>query len=209
MCQQRVGWPATGRRIGSAALVADGLHARTDGPTSPAVLLGAAGSALGRRLADPVAGLLITPAIAPVPGGTVREVGRRPMDAVDPAPADAAAREPVAVNGVGAVRMRRSGHALRAEAEAVVDRTTLTAAAAGRQVVVAAERAHGPRRPPTAGSHRPPRPRSGGGRRSEPLREPGIRPRIGPDQRPAGLTKRQKPPQGARKGSLATSWGGQ
>lgn len=36
-----------GRRIGSAALVADGLHARTDGFTSLAVLFGAAGVALG------------------------------------------------------------------------------------------------------------------------------------------------------------------
>ena len=45
-----------GREIGSAALVADGLHARTDGFTSLAVLLGAAGAALGWRLADPVIG---------------------------------------------------------------------------------------------------------------------------------------------------------
>lgn len=36
-----------GRRIGSAALVADGLHARTDGFTSLAVLIGAGGVALG------------------------------------------------------------------------------------------------------------------------------------------------------------------
>src|SRR5690348_851185 len=36
-----------GRRIGSAALVADGLHARTDGFTSLAVLVGAGGVALG------------------------------------------------------------------------------------------------------------------------------------------------------------------
>ncbi len=36
-----------GRRIGSAALVADGLHARTDGFASLAVLLGAGGIALG------------------------------------------------------------------------------------------------------------------------------------------------------------------
>ncbi len=53
----------TGRRIGSAALVADGLHARTDGFTSLAVLLGAGGAALGVRWADPVVGLLITVAI--------------------------------------------------------------------------------------------------------------------------------------------------
>ena len=38
-----------GRRIGSAALVADGLHARTDGFTSLAVLLGAGGVAVGWR----------------------------------------------------------------------------------------------------------------------------------------------------------------
>ncbi|MGH3606097.1 MAG: cation diffusion facilitator family transporter, partial [Pseudonocardiaceae bacterium] len=49
-----------GRRIGSAALVADGLHARTDGFTSLAVLLGAGGVAIGWRWADPVVGLAIT-----------------------------------------------------------------------------------------------------------------------------------------------------
>src|SRR5215510_4871527 len=49
-----------GRRIGSAALVADGLHARTDGFTSLAVLLGAGGVALGWYWADPVVGLAIT-----------------------------------------------------------------------------------------------------------------------------------------------------
>ncbi|MFJ8442913.1 cation diffusion facilitator family transporter [Kitasatospora griseola] len=133
---------ATGRRIGSAALVADGLHARTDGLTSLAVLLGAASSALGWRLADPVVGLLITLAIALVLGGTVREVGRRLMDAVDPALVDAAERELAAVDGVrgvGAVRMRWIGHALRAEAEVVVDRTLTVVA--GHQVAVAAERA--------------------------------------------------------------------
>jgi Co/Zn/Cd efflux system component len=48
----------TGRRIGSAALVADGLHARTDGFTSLAVLLGAGGVALGWDWADPAVGLV-------------------------------------------------------------------------------------------------------------------------------------------------------
>ena len=55
-----------GRRIGSAALVADGLHARTDGFTSLAVLLGAGGVAVGWDWADPVVGLLITVAILAV-----------------------------------------------------------------------------------------------------------------------------------------------
>ena len=45
-----------GRAIGSAALVADGLHARTDGFTSLAVLFGAGGVALGFPLADPIIG---------------------------------------------------------------------------------------------------------------------------------------------------------
>ena len=49
-----------GRRIGSAALVADGYHARTDGLTSLAVVVGAIGVAAGYPLADPLMGLLIT-----------------------------------------------------------------------------------------------------------------------------------------------------
>ncbi|MFJ1755253.1 cation diffusion facilitator family transporter [Kitasatospora sp. NPDC088134] len=133
---------ATGRRIGSAALVADGLHARTDGLTSLAVLLGAGGSALGWRYADPVVGLLITAAILLVLRGSVREVGRRLMDAVDPALVAAAERELAAVDGVrgvGAVRMRWIGHALRAEAEVVVDRTLTVVA--GHRIAVAAEQA--------------------------------------------------------------------
>lgn len=74
-----------GREIGSAALVADGLHARTDGFTSLAVLVGAGGSALGWQLADPLVGLAITAAIALVLRDAAREVFRRVMDAVDPA----------------------------------------------------------------------------------------------------------------------------
>ncbi|HZB48393.1 MAG TPA: cation diffusion facilitator family transporter, partial [Mycobacteriales bacterium] len=58
-----------GRHIGSAALVADGLHARTDGFTSLGVLLSAGGLALGWRWADPVVGLGITVAILVVLAG--------------------------------------------------------------------------------------------------------------------------------------------
>src|SRR6516225_10875537 len=75
----------TGRRIGSAALVADGLHARADGFTSLAVLAGAGGVAVGWDWADPVVGLGITVAIAAVLWQAGREVYRRLMDAVDPA----------------------------------------------------------------------------------------------------------------------------
>ena len=76
----------TGRRIGSAALVADGLHARTDGFTSLAVVLCAAGAWLGFPIADPIIGLLITVAILFVLNDAAHEVYRRLMDAVDPAP---------------------------------------------------------------------------------------------------------------------------
>jgi cation diffusion facilitator family transporter len=114
----------TGRRIGSAALVADGLHARTDGFTSLAVLIGAGGAALGWRAADPVVGLLITAAILMVLGGAAREVCRRLMDSVDPALVDRAESALRGVDGVhhiGQVRMRWIGHVLRAETDIVVD----------------------------------------------------------------------------------------
>ncbi|PWI19954.1 cation diffusion facilitator family transporter [Streptomyces sp. Act143] len=113
-----------GRDIGSAALVADGLHARTDGFTSLAVLLGAGGSALGLQLADPIVGLAITAAIALVLRDAAREVFRRVLDAVDPALVDRAERalsEVEGVRGVGELRLRWIGHRLRAEVAVVVD----------------------------------------------------------------------------------------
>ncbi|MEU9589089.1 cation diffusion facilitator family transporter [Streptomyces sp. NPDC048219] len=113
-----------GRAIGSAALVADGLHARTDGFTSLAVLLGAGGAALGWRLADPVVGLAITAAIVLVLRDAAREVFRRLMDAVDPALVDRAERaltEVPGVRAVGELRLRWIGHRLRAEVAVVVD----------------------------------------------------------------------------------------
>ncbi|SEP88340.1 cation diffusion facilitator family transporter [Streptomyces sp. yr375] len=113
-----------GRSIGSAALVADGLHARTDGFTSLAVLLGAGGSALGWQLADPVVGLAITAAIVLVLRDAAREVFRRVLDAVDPAlvdRAERALREVEGVRGVGELRLRWIGHRLRAEVAVVVD----------------------------------------------------------------------------------------
>ncbi|MGW9494614.1 cation diffusion facilitator family transporter [Streptomyces prasinus] len=132
----------TGRKIGSAALVADGLHARADGFTSLAVLLGAGGAALGRPMADPVIGLLITAAILLVLKDAAREVCRRLMDSVDPALVEAAERALRGVEGVldaGQVRMRWIGHTLRAEADIVVDaRLTVVRA---HELAVAAEHA--------------------------------------------------------------------
>ncbi|MEU0572260.1 cation diffusion facilitator family transporter [Nonomuraea sp. NPDC005983] len=112
-----------GRQIGSAALVADGLHARTDGFTSLAVLLGAGGAALGFPLADPIVGLLITVAILFVLRDAAREIYHRLMDAVDPALVDQAEAVLRAVSGVervGSVRLRWIGHALHAEVDILV-----------------------------------------------------------------------------------------
>ncbi|RVU27781.1 cation diffusion facilitator family transporter [Streptomyces antnestii] len=131
-----------GRDIGSAALVADGLHARTDGFTSLAVLIGAGGAALGWRLADPIVGLAITAAIALVLRDACREVFRRVMDAVDPAVVDAAEhalRHVPGVLTVGELRMRWIGHRLRAEVAIVVDGALSVRAA--HEVAVAAEHA--------------------------------------------------------------------
>ncbi|MFF5214083.1 cation diffusion facilitator family transporter [Micromonospora sp. NPDC000442] len=113
-----------GRRIGSAALVADGLHARTDGYTSLAVLAAAGGAAVGWHWADPVVGLAIAVAITFVLRDAALEVYRRLMDAVDPALVDQAETVLRAVDGVQdvtSVRLRWIGHRLHAEADLVVD----------------------------------------------------------------------------------------
>ncbi len=119
-----------GRQIGSAALVADGLHARTDGFTSLAVLLGAGGVALGFPLADPIIGLVITVAILAVLRTAVRDVFLRLMDGVDPALIDTAeaalAAEP-GVREVRSVKMRWIGHRLHADAELDIEPSTTLA----------------------------------------------------------------------------------
>jgi len=129
-----------GRKIGSAALVADGLHARTDGFTSLAVLLGVAGVAIGWDWADPVVGLVITVAILAVLRQAAREIYRRLMDAVDPALVDQVEQTLRATPGVldvGQVRLRWIGHHLRAECEVIVDAGA--SAVQAHQVAVAAE----------------------------------------------------------------------
>ena len=113
-----------GRRIGSAALVADGLHARTDGLTSLAVVLGAALVAAGWKQADPVIGLLITVAILFVLKDAARDIYRRLMDSVDPELVSLATEVLSEVDGVEhvtRVRLRWVGHELLAEADIVAD----------------------------------------------------------------------------------------
>lgn len=113
-----------GRRIGSAALRADGMHARADGLTSLAVVAGAGGAALGFPIADPVVGLLIAAAIGMVLVVAARDVFGRLLDRVDPELVDTAVRvlggRP-GVRSVRRVRMRWVGHRLEADAELDVD----------------------------------------------------------------------------------------
>jgi len=113
-----------GREIGSAALVADGMHAHTDALTSLAVLFGAIGVGLGFRLADPIVGLMISVAIILVLRDAAREVYRRLMDAVDPELVERVKAELRGTPGVldlGDVRVRWIGHTLRAECEVIVE----------------------------------------------------------------------------------------
>ncbi len=113
-----------GRSIGSAALVADGLHARTDGFTSLAVVIGAFGVLAGIPLADPIIGLIITVAIGFVLRGAVTDIYRRLMDAVEPQlvdNAEASLRSVPGVTDVDDLRLRWLGHRIRAETGIVVD----------------------------------------------------------------------------------------
>lgn len=113
-----------GRQIGSAALVADGLHARTDGMTSLAVVVGAAGVAAGWPAADPIVGLLITVAILAVLRTAMRDIFRRLMDAVEPDLISAAESSLQRIPGVVAVRrvrMRWIGHEIHADADLDID----------------------------------------------------------------------------------------
>ena len=113
-----------GREIGSAALVADGLHARTDGLTSLGVLLGAVGVWLGFPLADPLMGIIIGTAILVVAWGAAREMLLRIMDVADPAMIDKIERLAQTVEGVQEVHdvsLRWIGHRQRSELHITVD----------------------------------------------------------------------------------------
>lgn len=122
-----------GQKIGSAALVADGVHARIDGFTSLAVVLGAAGVWAGFPLADPIVGILIAGAILVLLWGTVRSIGQRLMDGIDPRllhTAEHALLDTPGVLAVPSVQLRWVGHRLRGEAGILVADTSLSGAEA-------------------------------------------------------------------------------
>jgi len=113
-----------GRQMNSAALIADGFHARTDGITSLAVVLGAAGVWLGYPLADPIIGLLITVAIFGIVWQSSRAVLTRMLDGVDPAVVDELQHAAGHVRGIEKVldtKARWLGHELHADMTIAVD----------------------------------------------------------------------------------------
>lgn len=112
-----------GRQINSAALVADGYHARADGLTSLGVLFGAVAVWLGYPLADPIVGLLITIAILGIVWKSGKAVLTRLLDGVDPEVIDEirhAVNHTQGVRDVTDVRVRWSGHRLYAEVNLAV-----------------------------------------------------------------------------------------
>jgi len=114
-----------GRRIGSAALIAEGQHARADGLTSIAVVVGVVGVWLGFPRADAVIGFLIGIAILWILVNSMRTVGKRLMDGVDRGVIEmlsAAAAVVEGVEGVDQVRARWSGHRIEGDASIWVSR---------------------------------------------------------------------------------------
>jgi cation diffusion facilitator family transporter len=113
-----------GRQINSAALIADGYHARTDGLTSLAVVLGAAGVWLGYPLADPIVGLLITVAIFGIVWQSARSVLTRMLDGVEPGLVGEIRHAAEHVKGVGKVvdaKARWVGHKLHTDVTIAVN----------------------------------------------------------------------------------------
>ncbi len=113
-----------GKEIGSAALIADGYHARVDGLTSLAVLIGAAGVWLGYPIIDPLIGMLITITILKIVLDTSKPVFTRLLDGVEPEVIDTVKNIAESVDGVCKVtdlRVRWIGHRIHAEINASVD----------------------------------------------------------------------------------------
>jgi len=113
-----------GKKLGSAALIADGYHARIDGLTSLAVLFGTSGVWLGFPLADPIVGLIITVMIFRIVCDSTKIVFLRVLDGVDPEVTDEirhAVRHVKEVQDISEIRVRWLGHRLHAELNVAVD----------------------------------------------------------------------------------------
>jgi cation diffusion facilitator family transporter len=115
-----------GKEMGSAALIADGYHARTDGIASLAVLLSAIGVYLGYPLADPIIGILMTILILRIVWESAAAVFTRILDGVDPDVPDKIkeqAKQTKGVEDVSEVRVRWLGHRMHAELNLAVNQS--------------------------------------------------------------------------------------
>lgn len=123
---------SVGRRINSAALIADGYHARTDGLTSLAVVIGAIGVWYGFPLADPIIGLLITIAILGIVWQSAHAVLVRALDGIDPGILNEISHAASHVDGLGTIKDARArwiGHRLHVDITVAIDPATPIATA--------------------------------------------------------------------------------
>ncbi|MGH2532640.1 MAG: cation diffusion facilitator family transporter [Thermomicrobiales bacterium] len=114
----------TGKQIGSAALIADGQHARIDGFTSLAVLAAVIGGVVGVPILDPIIGLLITAAIVWILKDAAISIFQRLLDGIEPeilAQVEHAPMHVPGVRGVHEVRARWLGHRVHADLHVTVD----------------------------------------------------------------------------------------
>jgi cation diffusion facilitator family transporter len=107
-----------GKEIGSAALIADGYHARVDGWTSLAVFVGTIGAWFGYPIIDSIVGFVIALAILRIGWESGVAIFTRLLDGVEPTVLKEirhAVRHTPEVHEVTQVRVRWVGHRLHAE----------------------------------------------------------------------------------------------
>jgi cation diffusion facilitator family transporter len=113
-----------GKKMGSAALVADGHHARVDGITSLAVLIGVIGTWLGYPIVDPIVGLGITITIIFIVKDSAKTIFSRLLDGIEPKTIDlitASVEDVKGVVGVTEVKARWFGHEIKTDISIAVE----------------------------------------------------------------------------------------
>lgn len=131
-----------GKRIGSAALIAEGQHARVDGFTSLAVSVGITFAWFGMPQGDAIVGLFIALVILGVMFSSLRAVVRRLMDGVEPGTVEQIKTVVSAVDGVenvGLTRARWSGH--RISAETIIEVSHELSVGESQQIVASVQHA--------------------------------------------------------------------
>ncbi len=114
-----------GKKIGSDALIADGLHSRIDGLTSLAVLFGAIGVYFGYPIIDPIIGLIIGVVILTIVKDATLTLWHRFMDISNLSIVEKIERISVGIEGIANVhniKTRSSGRCFFAEMHVTVNR---------------------------------------------------------------------------------------